>query len=187
MTVKIVGQEIVIVDQRGRRVCRPLLSGFVCPKCGELLKAHFETDRPVDTGGQGRNSYDRREQIRSLVVPGGQALISGTHRQYGGICALEIYWAPSLRHNLDAWLTKHRQGCRLGNYTVAIRQARAGRIPGLVPIPDIVGGDACLLSFDQGAWCPDWDPRWESYDEWDRRATETAKEKLQLLGVTPET
>jgi len=165
MTIKIEGQEVVSVDGRGRRVCRPLLSAFVCPKCREVLRAYFETDRPVDIGEQSRNPYDLRERVRSVVVPGGQGLISGTHRQYGGVCDLEIYWAMSLKHNLQAWLARHYADSQLGSFAQPMTAVKAGQVPGLVAIQDIVGSDACLLGFDQNAWCPRWDHRRKSYDE----------------------
>lgn len=186
MTAEILGREIVIVDRRGRRICRPLLSGFVCPKCGEVLKAYFKTDEPVDIGQQESRTYGQ-EQFRSLIVTGGQALISETHREYGGLCDLKIYWAPSLRHNLSAWLRKHQPDRSCDTYDVGLTQVMAQRVPGLVPIPDVIGGDVCLLGFDDQAWCPAWDHRSESYEEWNERVEETKNEKLTQLGVVSET
>lgn len=186
MTAEIVGQEIVILDRRGRRIYRPLLSGFVCPKCREVLKAYFKTDKPVDIGQQESRTYDQ-EQFRSLNVPGGQALISETHREYGSTCDLKIYWAPSLRHNLSAWLRNLHPDRFWETYDVGLTQVKAERIPGLIPIWDVCGGNACLLGFNATAWCPEWDHRRESYDEWNRRVEETKNEKLKQLGVVSET
>lgn len=185
MTAEIVGQEIVIVDRGGRRARHPLLSGFICLKCHEVLKAYFKTDKPVGIGQQESRTYGQ-EQFRSLIVPGGQALISETHREYGGTCDLKIYWAPSLRHNLNAWLRKHHPEQHGETLAVAIQKVKAGLVDGLVPIPDVVGGDACLLGFDAEAWCPEWGHRTESYEKWKQRVEDTNDAKLKQLGVVAE-
>jgi hypothetical protein len=188
MSIRIEGEEILF--SKGVRLTpaerRPLLSGFVCPYCKEILKAYFLTANPLPLREFLKRTGGEDEQYRSLTVPGGQAILSATHEGYYTGCDLEIFWTPSLKHNLIEWLTKHHPNRRFSSLAKAMAVVRAGKVAGLVAIPELTGSEACLLGYDKNKWEGQWNSRTEDYDTyWERKERET-EQKLSQLGVVSE-
>jgi hypothetical protein len=188
MSIRIEGKEILF--SKGIHLMpvehRPLLSGFTCPNCREILKVYFLTVNPLPLKEFLKRTGGEDEQYRSLEVPGGQAILSATHEGYYTNCDLEIFWAPSLKHNLQDWLAKHFPDRRFGSLARAVATVRAGKAAGLVAIPDLVGGDACLLGYDKDKWESQWNHRSEDYDTYWKRKEREEKQKLFQLGVVSE-
>ncbi len=63
---------------------------------------------------------------------------------------------------------------------------RAGKVAGLVAIPDLVGNEACLLGCDEDAWAGQWNHRSEDYDTYWERKERKETRKLFQLGVVSE-
>jgi len=188
MSIRIEGKEILF--SKSIRLTpverRPLLSGFTCPNCKEILKAYFLTANPLPLKEFIKQSTVEDKQYRSLEVPGGQAILSLTHDGYYNSCDLEILWAPSLKHNLMEWLTKHHPDKRFRSLTKAMEIVGAGNVAGLVVIPDVTGSDSCLLGYDKDKWEGQWDSRSEDFDTyWERKEQEIAQ-RLSQLGVVSE-
>jgi len=188
MSMRIEGKEILF--SKGIRLTpverRPLLSGFVCPYCKEILKAYLLTANPLPLKEFLEQSSSEDKQYRSIEVPGGQAVLSLTHEGYYGSCDLEIFWTPSLKHNLLEWLTKHHSDRRFGSLAKAMAAVRAKQVAGLAAIPDLTGGDACLLGYDKDKWEGQWNSRTEDYDTYWERKERKIEQKLSRLGVVSE-
>ena len=187
MRVRIDGDEIVFTDGSvgSPEQRRPLLSGYICPKCGEVLKVYFLTDEPV-TVDDGPSWAPSAAKFRSFTAAGGQGIVSQTHRKYGSACTLEVFWAPSLTYNLIEWLRKNHEDRRFASLDRALATVRAGEVSGLVATPDVMGGDGCLLGFDEESWSAPWDYRGETYEQYKARSTQEDEAKLQELGVVSE-
>ena len=184
MSIRIEGREIVFKGN-GRHqgeLRRPLLSGFICPRCKEILKAYFATDGPVDMRDFISGYHEQDMPFSELSVSGGQAIISTTHQEYNA-CGLEIFWAPSLIHNLVEWLQKERLGESF-RFPQAVKTAvMSGRIEGLIAITDVVNPENFLLGYDEEKWSPPWQHKQETFSKFEERRNRETQIKLHMLGV----
>ena len=182
--MRIEGREIVFRDNGNQQseLRRPLLSGFICPRCKEILKAYFATDEPVDVKDFISEYHEQDMPFSVLTVSGGQAIISTAHQVYN-VCGLEIFWAPSLIHNLVEWLKKEQLGESFRFPQTAVTAVMSGRIEGLIAIADVVNPESFLLGHDEEKWSPPWKHKQETYTTFEERRSRETQIKLHMLGV----
>lgn len=184
MSIRIEGREIVFGGTGGRQgeLRRPLLSGFICPRCREILKVYFATNEPVDLKDFISGYHEQDMPFSVLTVSGGQVIISAVHQAYNA-CGLEIFWAPSLVHNLVEWLQKERLGQSFRFPQRAVAAVISGRIEGLIAITDVANPESFLLGYDEEKWSPPWKHKQETYNTFEERKSKETQIKLHMLGV----
>lgn len=184
MSIRIEGHEIVFRPRHGRadEIRRALLSAFLCPKCHDILKAYYLTDKALDVADCMPTKSYGDSPFEVVSVLGGQALLSTTHGAYSG-CKLEVFWTPSIAYNLKEWLQRHYPGMVCQAPVVGAAQIREGCVSGLVAIRDLMNDSNYMLAFDAEAWVTPWRYGEESYEEFEARTQELEKQKLNQLGV----
>lgn len=158
-----------------------LLTGFVSPKCGTILKAYFETKDPVPVWKYEGVEKEQESKYQSFEVPGGQGMVA-KHHDGDYRCGLQVYWASSLRDNLLRWFEDHCTGYRLGSLVDLIQKVREGGVDGLVGVRDICGSDDTLLVYDPSKWEVKWNSNGERWEEYKKRRDEFFDQKIKSLG-----
>lgn len=160
-----------------------LISLFICPACKEILKAFFETEKPVPWLKYEEVEDKSESRLDSIVVPGGQGLIDKIHNSYNPDCDLEIYWAVNTNATLKEWLEKNYEELQFQNIENTVEQVKLGKIAGLVLIEDKVQKGDFLLGYNKKEWEGEWNHSAESYERWEKKKNKKLKQTLKLLGL----
>jgi len=158
-----------------------LLAGFLCPKCGAILKAYFETRDPVLVWKYEGVEKEHESKYQTFTVPGGQGMVAKQHdSDYR--CGLQVYWASSLKDNLLKWFEDHGIGYQLRSIVDLMQKVREGGVDGLIGVGDICGSDDTLLVYDSSKWEVKWNSSGERWEDYKKRRDELFDQRLKNLG-----
>lgn len=183
MGIKIEGKEIVFAGQ-GRwlpTLRLPLLLGFRCPKCQEVLRAYFATKELVEVWKYEGVEKEHQSRYQVFATSGGQGIVSRYHNgDYR--CGLQVYRALNLKENLLEWFREQFKGHRLASLAELVRKTLTGKVDGLTVVKDLCGSNDTVLAYDSLRWEAKWDTRGEQWEDYKKRRDAFLEEKLAALG-----
>lgn len=183
MSITMNGKTILFKGARRGTMTRAfeLLAGFLCPKCGVILKAYFETQDPVPVWKYEGVEKEHESKYQTFVVPGGQGMVAKQHEgDYR--CGLQVYWASSLRDNLQKWFEDHCTGYQLRSLADLLQNVSEDEVDGLVAVTDVCGSGDTLLVYDSSKWEVKWNSIGERWEEYKKRRDEFLDQRLKTLG-----
>jgi hypothetical protein len=183
MGIKIEAKEILFAG-KGRwlpTLRLPLLLGFICPKCPEVLRAYFATNEPVEVWKYEGVEKENQSRYQVFTACGGQGMVS-CHHNGDYRCGLQVYWALNLKENLLEWFQEHFKGHRLTTLAELVRKTQAGEVDGLTIVKDMCGSNDTILAYDPSRWEAKWDTRGEEWEDYTKRRDAFLEEKLGALG-----
>ena len=185
MSMAIEGKSLVLQgERRGLKNLRlPLLAGFLCPKCGGILKAYFEVKEPVPVWKYEGVEDEHHTRLHTFSVPGGQGIVSNRHDgRYDPVCGLKVYWALNLKENLLKWFEENFSEYRLTDLANLVRKVEAGEVEGLTAVRDLFGSTDRLLTYDSSEWEVRWKTNDEQWEEYRKRRDTFLQNKLRTFG-----
>lgn len=160
-----------------------LLAAFICPKCGGILKAYFETSEAIPVWKYEGVETEHHSRFHSFTVEGAQGMVSRRHDgSYDPVCSLKVFWALELKENILKWFEENLPESRIRSVAELARKAERGEVDGLTIVHDLCGSADTLLAYDPSKWDIPWDRAGESWEEFRKRKDAFIEAKLKALG-----